>query len=706
MPEKRIELPALQRVAEIRSSSFNTDENTVDIVFTTGATVRRWSWSEGAYDEELVVEPGSVRLERLNLGAPFLNTHSDYDLGDVIGSVVPGSARIEKGRGVCTVLLSRRADVAGIVQDIRDGVIRNISAGYRYHKIEKTDGQDGDPAHWRVVDWEPLEISAVPIPADPGAQVRSDPERDRAPRHPCVLVETRSDPEPAPSTETSPEPATPAADAGADAMSKSAAETETADRSTEQETINVPTNAPAATPAPDAAAIRAEAVEAERARVSTISELAEKVGMRKLGADAIKRGVSIDKFREELLDAIAKREDKTVIQSNAEADQTAERQPQDSRAEKRAEAITAALMHRADPAVFKVTDDAREFRGLTLLDFARDSLEGNGVSTRGMSKMEIADKALRIGGLQTTSDFPAILANVANKTLRAGYEAAPQTFRPFTREVTLPDFKETSRVQLGEAPQLEKVNEHGEFKRGSIAEGKESYSLLTYGKVVGITRQVIINDDLNAFTRIPRMFGVQAANLESDLVWAQIIGNPVMGDGVALFHATHNNLGTAAGISADSIALAFEAMRLQKGMDGKTFLNLTPKFLITPVAAVMKAMQLLTSATPAMVATQGSAIVPEYLRTLVPISEPRLDGGFINPATGATVAGSRFNWFLAADPAMNDTVEIAYLEGNRGVYTETRQGFDIDGVEVKVRLDVGAKVIDWRSFYKNPASAL
>lgn len=363
---------------------------------------------------------------------------------------------------------------------------------------------------------------------------------------------------------------------------------------------------------------------------------------------------------------------------------------------------TTALLHRADPAGFPLNDDAKHFRGMSLIELARSSLDFAGVDTRGMAKMHLASDALRLGGLHNTSDFPAILANVANKTLRAGYEAAPQTWRPFTREVTLPDFKEKSRVQLGEAPQLEKVLENGEFKRGTIGEGKEAYSLFTYGKIVGITRQAIINDDLNAFTRIPRAFGIQAAQLESDLVWAQIIGNPVMGDGTALFHANHGNLGAAAGIDVTSLAAAFEAMRLQKGLDGKTFLNLTPRFLIVPVAAVLKAMQLLTSITP----NQSSNVVPDYIAKLTPISEPRLDGGFVNPATGAVVAGSRFNWFLAADPAMSDTVEIGYLEGNRGVYTETRNGFDIDGVEVKVRIDAGAKVIDWRSFYKNPATAL
>jgi len=123
--------------------------------------------------EELLTGAENVRLERLNLGAPFLNTHESGNLSDILGSVVPGSARMEGGIGYATIQLTRRADAAGIVQDIREGVIRNTSVGYRYHKVEEV---DGDVRTMRVVDWEPIEISAVPIPADALSQIRTDGE--------------------------------------------------------------------------------------------------------------------------------------------------------------------------------------------------------------------------------------------------------------------------------------------------------------------------------------------------------------------------------------------------------------------------------------------------------------------------------------------------------------------------------------------------
>lgn len=187
--ERKIELPRQTRAAEVRASSFSEPDNTVELVWTTGARVRRVSWMDGPYDEELVVSQNAVRLERLNAGAPFLDTHDDYSLRSVIGAVVPGSAKIERGVGVATIKLSSAPGDADTVRKIRDGIIRNVSVGYRILKVEKTEGQDGDVALWRVVDWEPMELSAVPIPADPGAQMRSaEGRRANEPVFTCIVA--------------------------------------------------------------------------------------------------------------------------------------------------------------------------------------------------------------------------------------------------------------------------------------------------------------------------------------------------------------------------------------------------------------------------------------------------------------------------------------------------------------------------------------
>ncbi|MQB36896.1 hypothetical protein DXT97_08795 [Agrobacterium tumefaciens] len=177
-----IRLPQLLRDAEVRAASFSEADNTIDVVWTTGAAVRRVSWIDGEFDEELVVSPNAIRLDRLNAGAPFLDTHGTWSLADVIGSVVKGSARIEGGVGVAKVRLSTAADAVDRVAKIKEGSVSNISVGYRIHAVEKTEREGRIPVH-RVIDWEPWEISAVPIPADPGAHVRSG--KDDAPLYAC-----------------------------------------------------------------------------------------------------------------------------------------------------------------------------------------------------------------------------------------------------------------------------------------------------------------------------------------------------------------------------------------------------------------------------------------------------------------------------------------------------------------------------------------
>lgn len=183
---------------EIRAGSFDDKAHTVDVIFSTGAKVRRYSWRDDmAIDEELSMDPKHVRLGRLNSGAPFLDSHSSYELRDIIGSIVPKSARIERGVGIATVLLSKRKEVEGVVQDIRDSVIRNISVGYRVHEVVKTEGKDGQIPVWRVVDWEPHEVSAVAIGADAGARFRSAPGGGTATSpelFPCVVERSGTEP--------------------------------------------------------------------------------------------------------------------------------------------------------------------------------------------------------------------------------------------------------------------------------------------------------------------------------------------------------------------------------------------------------------------------------------------------------------------------------------------------------------------------------
>ncbi len=346
-----------------------------------------------------------------------------------------------------------------------------------------------------------------------------------------------------------------------------------------------------------------------------------------------------------------------------------------------------AVLHRADPAAHPMDEQAAQFRGMDLMDMARDSVERAGRRTRGMSKREIAVLAL-----QSTSDFPGILENVITRTLRAGYESAARTFVPFSRRAVLPDFKQVSRAQLGGAPNLKRVLEGAEYEYGSIGDGAEKYAVQKYGRMVHITWEAIVNDDMDALSRIPQAFGASAADLESDIVYAILTGNPNMADGKALFHADHGNLGTATKLAAaldadaalDPIAEARKKMLLQKGIEGR-YITVRPRYLLVPPSLEKAALQITgTNFQPSRAADTNV-----FGSSLVPISEPRLEDA------------SSTAYFLAAEPNTVDTIEYAYLEGNEGVFTETSNGFEVDGLKVKCRHVFGAKAIDWRGLFKN-----
>jgi len=668
-----VALPMQLRRAPILPATVNPDARSVDVVFTTGAAVRRRRWTgwdtSVPFDEILEVSERAVDLTRLNAGAPALDSHSVWSSHSQVGVVE--RAWIEGKEGKATIRFPREGlDQAAdrMFGLISDGIIRNVSVGYSIERVKVVEPAAKGEVEQRIVErWTPLEVSFVTVPADPRAQVRA---ADQA-SYPVEIVDTRMQKE-----ASMPESTTHVA-GDVPALTES-----------RQQPVAAPAHPePTATrmldalAAPDSEAIATRAREAERDRVSTIYDLTGRLNLeRSFAEDLVKRGVSVDESRRLILDQVAAKSDETRTFPHVSISLGG----RDERITRR-DAVANALLHRYSPTLFPLEDAARQYRGMTLLELARESLGNAGVNTRGLSRDEVATRALH-----STSDFPEILSAVTNKTLRQAYDAYPRTFALFCRQVLATDFKSMHRVQLGEAPQLLEVGESGEFKRGTLGESKESYKVKTYGRVVAITRQVLINDDLDAFTRIPAMYGNSIAQLESDVVWGIITANPAMADGNALFHTTHKNLaGTGAALDVASVGAARAAMALQTGLDKKTVLNIRPAFLIVPAALELKAEQLVAQN---LVPADSAKVVPQSMRTLSPISEPRLD------------AASATSWYLAASPNQIDTIEYAYLEGQQGAYIETRNGFDVDGVEIKCRLDFGAKAIDWRGLYKNPGA--
>ena len=326
------------------------------------------------------------------------------------------------------------------------------------------------------------------------------------------------------------------------------------------------------------------------------------------------------------------------------------------------------------------------YAGMSLREMARAYLVDNGVgiaSYRG-DVMGMVGAAFT----HTTGDFGNILSDVARRQMLRGYEEAEETFQRWTARGSLPDFREMGRVDLTTFPSLRKVREGAEYKYASVGDRQEKIALATYGELLSITRQAIINDDLSAFTRIPRMMGRAAIRTVGDLVYAILGSNPKMGDGKALFHAEHNNLLSAAALSIARYDEAKTKMARQK--EGDSVLNIRPAFHIVPVSMESTARALLAAEfDPAM----AEARVPNPVRNLAEvIADARLD------------EQSTTTSYLAASPTQYDTIEGAYLDGNDQPYMEQQQGFTVDGAVFKVRMDAGVAPLSYRTLLKMPGA--
>ena len=668
---------------------------TAEIVFTTGAPVKRYDWNFGRYYlEQLVVEEGAIRMGRLERGAPLLNTHSSWSLEDQLGVVE--APQIRHGEGTVRATFSRRESVAGYVQDVADKIIRNVSVGYVRHGIEMVAPAKPEGTWvYRVIDWEPYEVSLVPIPADMDSQVRSggaagaveggaDAQRALA-TFPCEFYEVRS----APAAVA----AGVAAREGSPTVGMSAGFSvgkET--RLMDDDTQNAAGGTPAVTGTPAAAPAAAAQNEAQRAaleaasRAADITELCARHGVAHLAVGLIRANRTIDAARDAVLTELARRDAASGGHRNVRDIETVRDEMQTRMA-----GVEQAILHRVASGV-PLDDNGRQYRGMSLLELGRDFLEASGVNTRGMDRLQLASRMLtfRSGGPMGTSDFASLFANVANKRLRGAYDENPGSYALWARRApNAPDFKSMSAVALSGAPDLLQTNEAGEFKYGKLTDGAETYAMLTYGRIVSLTRQAIINDDLRGFDRLTTAFGFAARRLENRTVYAQLTANAALADGTALFHANHGNLGTGAGsaLSFDALSAGRKAMRLQKGLQSEE-LNLAPSYLIVPAALEQTAYQLTSSNYTPSTKAEVNEFRAGGRTALTPVVEPVLD------------ASSAAYWYLAASSNQVDTVEYCYMDGAEGPVIESEVGFETDGIQYKCRLDFAAKAIDFRGLYR------
>lgn len=323
---------------------------------------------------------------------------------------------------------------------------------------------------------------------------------------------------------------------------------------------------------------------------------------------------------------------------------------------------------------------------MSMRELARASLTERGILVATLNPMQMVGMAFTHG----SSDFGQILLDIAGKSVLSGWEEAPETFQLWTKKGQLSDFKTSSRVGLGEFPSLREVRPGAEYKHITLSDRGEPITLATYGELFSITRQAIINDDLSLLSDVPYKMGQAARATIGDLVYAVLTSPPKMRDGKSLFDASRKNnaAGPGSELSIASMIAGKTAMASQKtqveGGKART-LNIRPAYVLTPVALEDKANQLIKSASVPG-ADVNSGIINPIRGFAKVIGEPRLDD---NSATA---------WYMAAKQG-SDTIEVAYLNGIDTPYVEQQNGFSVDGVASKVRIDAGVAPSDYRGLY-------
>lgn len=667
-------------------SSLNKETRTVDVTFATPTPVLRYSWLNDEYYYE-VLDMNGANLERATKGLPVLDNHSSW--GSVSSNILGRGLNVRRDGDsyVASVKFSTRASVEGMISDIEDGIISDISFGYSVNKVERMEKQEGDRYRtYMVREWTPNEISFVTIPADPKAGVRSaDGETD----FDLIAEYSRQNPESIENKHINKQGVIMKREQIIAMLEKRGI---TVDANITDEALNAELERALNPSGADPKAVQT-AIEGERKRTADIIEAVRSAKLPTEFANTlITEGKDINEARAAIIAEFAKGDQGAGTRNQVVV-------VEDREAEMRAQAMTAALVMRSEPSLVMndksgisadaVIEARKNYRHMTLLDMAKDSVERTGVDIRGMNPMEIVGRAFT----SSTSDFPVLLEGANRTVLLANYAIASDAWKEFCAVGSVSDFREHKRLRMGTFSDLQSVNENGEFKNKKITDADyEKVKIGTKGNIINVSRQMIINDDLGAFLRLAGMLGRAAARTIENDVFAFLKESggggfgPMMADGKRMFHADHGNIATTAG--APTIAI-LEAMRQQmaqlKDKDSNDYLDIRPSIALSPMS-VGATLRLLNQS--------------QYDNDGTAFQKPNIVAGLFNKVIDTPrLTGTAFYAF--ADPNVEPCLEVNFLNGEQMPFMESETGFSVDGTSWKIRHDFGIGAVGYRGAIRN-----
>lgn len=636
-----------QRAAAFAPGSYNADARTVDAVLSAGSPVRRYYFTE-----ELEISDAAIDLNRVERGlCSLLDAHNQYSVSGIGGTVT--NVRIENAELVGTFTFADTDFGRQIEGMVARGELRGVSIGYRVTKWEITRTEDDGHETWRATAWELLEASLVPVPADPNAGVRSAPGT-------AIPGTTQEEDDMRRNL-----PGGAAAAAPASTAPNPPAATPDASRA-----------APSADPVPPASGVavsRFAATDAvdfmDQARSFGVETRAREL------VDQNSRGeISTEAARSAIMQAAAESQRSATVGVRATPGLSVSNANEAASRDAIAGALAARTL-REQP-----TDASREYMSYRLLEIA--------ALRAGLSPRE-RDPITILRAAHTSSDFPLLMETAGNRVLLARYNQAEPTYRALAARRDLTDFKATGLLRMGDFPTLLPYQEDGEIKAGTISEGKEKVILGSYGRILRLSRQAIVNDDLGAFDQVFGSIGRMIARFENNTFYAMKAQNaglgPKLSDGKTLFHADHGNLKTpGSDIGIDSLGDGRASIRLAKDAD-KNPLNLAPSTVLVGPAMETKAEQLI------------SPLQPQQAGNVNPFA------GRLTPIVDASITSKA--WELYADPSDLPTFVYGYLADAPGPRVLTEETFNVDGMAWRVTEDFYCGAVDYRGAYRNEGAA-
>lgn len=663
-----------QRTISFEAREINETERTVHVSFSSEAVVPRF-WGT----EVLCHDKDCVDLTRLTeLGVSLFNHNRDKVIGVIKNPILN---EVEK-RCHCDIYFDDDEDSDKIFQKVKKGILRGVSVGYQVDRWEEvktgevsSNGRFKGPC-FVATKWTPLEVSIVSVPADTDVGVNRTIEEvnkeivqrterreimdlkelcrslgidydkliaqglnDDAIRALCSSIQQKRE-----------------ADEKEDEKKKSD-EKAKADKKAEEEKNEKEK--------------RAAEIASETQRSVEISTLC-----RDFGEDAIpyiKEGKSVEEVRSAILAKV--KAERAALPGNV--------QIVDPEREKIRAAAVDGLLLRSGVNIEKPADGANNFRGMKMRDLAIECLEREGVS----NAHRLNDDDLFRRAVSPDSQFTSILDNTVKKSMATAYKAAEPTYDKWCGKGSNSDFKEAAHYQLSEGGDLIQLSQSGEIKFDEMTDNKVTKKVLTYARGFGFTRQALINDDLSVLTKVPAAYVRAAMRGRNKLVYKLLGSNAAIYDGKALFHADHKNKGTAGALSTQTLSELIKLMRKQKNIRGKETLNIKPEFLIVPAALEATAAQLLVST--ADPAANNSGVANIYRNSMNLIVDAELDDY------------SETQYYVAANPADIDTIEVTYLNGNEQPILESQVGFDFVGIKWRILDDFGVTALDYRGLATN-----